>query len=399
VFTVVQREEERQFYGQWPPRWRDVAPFKVCPLLNLVEIMPLVHRRTWTLTCFLALLGLLLTAPALAQRVEGERASAEGLYAAEVPVRSQDEGERRSGFARALAQVLGKLSGDADSSKRPGVSQELRQAERYVEHFDYRQDEQPGASGTPSYATMLVVQFRQADIDAITAALGLPLWPEPRPKPVLWLAIHDGRSAPRLVGLQQNNAVRPLLDRAIPRGYRLGLPGGDETEQAAVDAIWNGDTAAIARLSSRYSPPLQLIGKLYRDGDGWKADWVFVDNGQVLARASRSNPDARQAMASGADIAADALAKRDARTMPGAQPSVQRVVFTGINTSADYTRLSALLQQMAVVRGFRPVLALPGRLEVELDLISGLAGFRRTLGETGLVAVEARGGVPVFELR
>jgi len=347
----------------------------------------------------LALLCLLLTAPALAQRVEGERASAEGLYAAEVPVRSQDEGELKSGFARALAQVLGKLSGDMDSSKRPGVSQELRQAERYVEHFDYRQDEQISASGTPSYTTMLVVQFRKPDIDAITAALGLPVWPEPRPKPVLWLAIHDGRSTPRLVGLQQNNAVRSLLDRAIARGYRLGLPSGEADEQALVDAIWNGDSAAVARASSRYRPPLQLIGKLYRDGDGWKADWIFVDNGQVLARASRSNPDARQAMASGADIAADALAKRDARATPGAEPSVQRVVFTGIQTSTDYIRLSALLQQMAVVRGFRPVLALPGRLEADLDLVSGLAGFRRTLGETGLVAVEARGGVATFELR
>jgi len=362
-------------------------------------MMPFANRTTRTLTTVLALACLLLAASSKAQRVEGERASAEGLYAAEVPVRSQNESERRAGFARALAQVLGKLSGDADSSKRAGVSQELRRAERYVERFDYRQDEQIEAAGTPSYTTMLVVHFRPADIDAITTALGLPIWPEPRPKPVLWLAINDGRSAPRLVGLQQNNAVRSLLDRAIARGYRLGLPTGDATDRAAVDAIWSGDTAAIARASSRYSPPMQLIGKLYRSGKGWAADWVFVDSGQVLARVSKRNPDARQAMASGADIAADALAKRDARATSSAQPSVQRVAFTGIHSSHDYTRLSALLQQMAVVRGFRPVMAMPGRLEVELELISGLAGFQRTLGESGLTPVEAAGGVPTFALR
>jgi len=350
------------------------------------------------LTRLLALICLL-SAPALAQRVEGERASAQGVYAAEVPVRSQDENERRGGFARALAQVLGKLSGDMNSGKRAGVAQELRQAERYVERFDYRQDEQVGASGTPVHTTMLVVQFRQPDIDAIAAALGLPVWLEPRPKPVLWLAIDDGRRGPRLVGLQQNTAVRPLLDRAIARGYRLGLPSGDDAEQALVDAIWAGDTAAIARASSRYNPPMQLIGKLYRSNDGWAADWVFVDAGQVLARASKRAADAREAMAGGADIAADALAKRDARTTPGAGPSVQRVAFTGIDTSADYARLSALLQQMAVVRSFRPLVAVPGRLEVELELMSGLAGFRRMLGETGLTPVEAAGGVATFELR
>jgi len=350
------------------------------------------------LTRLLALLCLL-AAPALAQRVEGERASADSVYAAEVPVRSQDEGERQGGFARALAQVLGKLSGNQDSSTHPGVSQELHQAGRYVERFDYRQDEQIGASGLASYTTMLVVHFRPADIDAIATALGLPVWPQPRPKPVLWLAIDDGRRGPRLVGLAQSNAVRSLLDRAITRGYRLGLPNGDDTEQAAVKAIWSGDTSTIARLSSRYSPPMQLLGKLYRSGDGWAADWVFVDNGQVLARVTKRAPDARQAMASGADVAADTLAKRDARAMPGAQPSRQRVAFTGIETSADYGKLSALLQKMAVVRSFRPLLAQPGRLEVELELISGLTGFQRMLGETGLVAVNPTGGVPTFELR
>jgi len=337
-------------------------------------MMSLANRRTWTLTGVLALACLLLGGPALAQRVEGERATAESLYAAEVPVLNQDEGERRGGFARALAQVLGKLSGDLNSDKRPGVSQELRRAERYVERFDYRQDEQIGASGTPNYTTTLVVHFRPAEIDAIAAALGLPVWPEPRPKPVLWLVIHDGRSAPRLVGLQQNNAVRPLLDRAIARGYRLGLPMGDDAERAAVDAVWNGDIAAIARLSNRYHPPMQLIGKLYRNDNGWTADWVFVDNGQVLARVSTRDPDARQAMASGADMAADTLAKRDARVPPSAQPSVQRVVFTGIQTSADYLRLSALLQQMAVVRGFRPVQCQDGWKSISI-LSVGWPGF------------------------
>jgi len=362
-------------------------------------MMSLRARKSWRLTAASALVWLLLMAPALAQRVEGERAGADGLYAAEVAVHNQDEAERKSGFARALVQVLGKLSGDADSSQRPGVADELRRAERYVEHFDYRQDELIGAAGVPSYTTVLVVHFRQTEIDAITAALGLPVWPEPRPKPVLWLAIDDGRRGPRLVGLQQNNAVRPLLDRAIARGYRLGLPAGDAAEQAAVDAIWNSDTAAIAQASSRYSPPMPDGGKLYRSGDGWAADWVLVDNGQVLARATTRDADARQAMAGGADIAADALSKRDARTAPGAQPSLQQVAFTGINTSDDYLRLSALLQQMAVVRGVRPIIAQPGRLEVELDLISGLPGFRRTLGETGLVAISGDGNLPTFELR
>jgi uncharacterized protein len=349
--------------------------------------------------CALALLAAAGTA--MAQRVEGDRAGAQGPYEAEVPVRTQNEGEREAGFARALAQVFGKLSGDRSVASRPGVGQELRRAADYVAGFDYRQDESVGASGAPSYQTMLVVRFKEEEVDAVAAALGLPVWPTPRPRPVLWLAIDDGSgSGPRLVGLSQNNAARPILQRAIERGYRLGLPAGNAAEQAAAGAIWRGDTAAIARLSARYNPPMQLLGKLYRADGGWQADWIFVDGGRVLSRWSESHADARRAMATGADGAADALSRRYAKASPAGQQATQRIVFTGIHSAADYLRLSGALQRMSVVRGIRPVRAMPDGLEVDLDLLTGLAGFRRMAD--GEVLVEAEGGdglVPMFRLR
>lgn len=337
---------------------------------------------------------------AFAQRVEGERAVAQSPYEAEVPVRSQGESEREAGFARALAQVFGKLSGDRSVSSRPGVGQELRRAAAYVEHYDYRQDETVGSGGAPSYQTMLVVRFRQEDVDALAAALGLPIWPQPRPKPVLWLAIDDGRG-PRLVGLAQRNAAQPVLRRAIERGYRLGLPQGNAAEQAAVGAIWRGDTGAIARLSARYSPPMQLVGKLYRSEGGWQADWIFVDDGRVLARWSERDGDARRALATGADGAADALAKRYAKATAPREPVTQALVFTGVHGSRDYLRLAAELQRMSVVRAIRPQRASEGRLEVELDLLSGMEGFRRMVDGEVLLEVEGADAFarPVFHLR
>lgn len=347
----------------------------------------------WTLALLLA------AAPALAQRVEGDRASGEGMYEAEVQVRSQSESERETGIARALAQVLAKLSGDRSIANRPGVGQELRRAGDYVEGYDYRQDESVGASGAPTFRTMLVVRFDADQVDAVAAALGLPVWPQPRPKPVVWLAIDDGKG-PRLVGLQHNTVARPLLERAVQRGYRLGLPTGSAAEQAAVGAIWRGDTGAIARLSARYQPPMQLIGKLYRDGAGWKADWIFVDNGRVLSRWSEEGADARRTLATGADGGADALIKRYAKATAPADPVAQRMVFTGVRTGADYLRLSAALQRMSVVRAIRPQRATPDRLEVELDLLTGLAGFRRMVDDGVLLEMEGEDPlVPVYLLR
>ncbi|MFT3763424.1 MAG: DUF2066 domain-containing protein [Pseudoxanthomonas sp.] len=313
-------------------------------------------------------------------RTEGDVAGAKGIYEAEVPVNSQSETDRNTGLARALGKVLAQLSGDRNAIGRPGVMPELRKAADYVESYDYRQDQSASPGGAPTFRTMLVARFRPDDVDALAEVLGLPVWPQPRPKPVLWLAIDDG-SGPRLVGLQQANAARPLLDRAVERGFKLGLPSGSAAEQATVGAIWRQDTAAVARASARYSPPMQLVGKLYRDKGGWKADWAFVDGGKVLSNWSTSHGDARQAMASGADGAADALVKRYAkRAATMGPPGVYRVTFTGIRSADDYLRLSAALQKLSVVRRIVPVRATGDALDLDLELISGLPGLRRVLG-------------------
>jgi hypothetical protein len=335
---------------------------------------------------------------AFAQRVEGDRAGAQGTYEAEVPVKGQGEAERNAGFARALAQVLGKLSGDRSAAGRPGVGQELRHAKDFVKGYDYRQDEGLSATGAPTFNTTLIVRFDPTEVDAVAAMLGLPVWPDPRPRPVLWLAIDDGRG-PRLVALSQSEAARSVLNRAVERGYKLGLPAGSAAEQAAVGAIWRGDASAIARLSSRYSPPMQLIGKLYRAKGGWTADWTFVDNGKVLSTWTVDQPDARRAMASGADGAADALSKKYARRSTAAGPAGHYAVqIDGIGSSEDYLRLTSYLQGLSVVRGMAPMRTTPTGLVIDLDLLTGLPGLKRAVGG-GDVLVADEGETPVFRLR
>lgn len=333
-----------------------------------------------------------------AQRVEGDRVAASGMYSAEVAVNGQGEAERRTGFARGLSQVLAKMSGIRSIASRPGVGQELRRASEYVDGYDYRQDEGLSASGAPSFKTTLVVRFEKDKVDDLASALGMPVWPQPRPKPVLWLAIDDG-SGPRLVGLSKSAAARSTLDRAVERGYKLGLPNGTAAEQAIVGAIWRGDTAAVARASKRYSPPMQLIGKLYRADAGWRADWIFVDKGKVLSRWTEKGANARQLLATGADGTADALMKRYARAGEDAEPAgVHRVVFAGIDSTDDYLRVSGYLQRLAVVRGITPVRVTPAGMEMDLELISGLSGFKRMVDRDDVLA-SGTGEVPVYRVR
>ncbi len=360
--------------------------------------MEVLMRRSLFVMMFLALCLPVATMAQSGLRTEGDVATASGAYEAEVPVNSQGEADRNGALARALGNVLAKLSGDRSVMTRPGVMQSLRDAKNYVASYDYRQDQSTSASGAPSYRTMLVARFRQDDVDGLISALGLPLWPQPRPKPVVWLAIDDG-SGPRLVTVQQANAARPLLNRAIERGYKLGLPTGSAAEQALVGAIWRQDTAAVARASSRYSPPMQLVGKLYRDKTGgWVADWVFVDGGRELNKWTTNDSDARRAMAGGADGAADALVRRYAKAGAATGAAgTYTIVVTGLNSAEDYLRLAAGLRESPVVRNITPVRASGNRLELALELTTGLPGLNRMLGENGVIVPLAPLPVPIDE--
>ncbi|GAB2522908.1 DUF2066 domain-containing protein [Lysobacter humi (ex Lee et al. 2017)] len=334
------------------------------------------------------------TTVALAQRVEGDRAQATGLYGAEVVVNGQGPGERNGAFARGLLQVLTRLTGDRGINQRPGVGDELRRAKDYVDKYDYRQDEGVSASGAPSFKTTLVIQYDAAKVNEIVSTLGLPTWPQPRPKPVLWLAIDDGTGAgPRLVGVGKSNAARPVLDRAVQRGYRLGLPAGNAAEQALVGAIWRGDSAAIARASAKYSPPIQLVGKMYRSAKGgWQVDWIFQDNGKVLSRWTSSDTDARRAMSAGADGAADALIRKYAKPgKPLSPPGDFTLTFVGVNSTDDFMRLAAYLERASVVKRATPIRATPDALVYEVQLSTGLAGFAKIAAKDGVIEPAGEG--------
>jgi hypothetical protein len=192
----------------------------------------------------------------------------------------------------------------------------------------------------------------------------LPVWPQPRPKPVLWLAIDDGSGPrwsawPRPMPRVRSSIARSSAATARPARRQ-------RAEQAAVGAIWRGDTAAVARISRATSPPMQLIGKLYRD----QAAGTPTGSSSTTAGAVdmvQQRRDAARAMSAGADGAADALCAAMARRRACRPAGSYRVLFTGIDSGDDYMRLSGYLQA-AVVRGSRPVRATPHGLELDLEL-------------------------------
>ena len=93
------------------------------------------------------------------------------------------------------------------------------------------------------------------------------------------------------------------------------------------------------------------------------------------------------------DVAADALIGRYAKRLPSEPAGTYRVAFSGLRSAEDYLRVSAMLQKMPVVRRIAPAHADGGRVEFDLDLLTGMSGFERMLGtDAPVVAVEGQAG-------
>ncbi len=303
------------------------------------------------------------------------------FYTAQVPVNSQNE--KRVATVRGLMQVIVRLTGDLGAASNPVVRRGAGNIDSLVTASSFKQDSEI-VNGVPVYRTVLHVSFDPDAVDALLAGSGLRYWSGARPKPILWLAIDDGRG-PRLVTGKQTNVVKPLATRGVERGLRYLLPAGTAAELAAVRSIVGLNTMALQPLTARYGNDAQLLGKVYRQPPGWAAEWVLSQGGTEVARWSFADPDPRRVIASGVDEGANALAARDSVRMDTGTPGLYAIEVGGIHTQGEYLRLMGHLETMAVVRRVAVTEASPGLLRLQLDLSVGMRGFRTMVANAGVM--------------
>ena len=322
------------------------------------------------------------------------------FYNAELTISSENAAERRGATIRALGLVLVRLTGNPQATANPVIRRASASIDSLVLESKVRQDSET-VNGVPVYKTVLSVSFDPDSVDALLAGAGLKFWSSTRPKPILWLAIDDGRG-PRLVTGQQTNVVKPLATRGLERGMRYLLPAGTSVEQAAVNSIWALNGPALEVLTNRYRNDMQLVGKVYRKPPGWAADWLLSQGGAELARWSFADSDPRRVIASGVDEGANAIAERDAVTLDTGVAGPQLVDISGVDTQGDFIRLMSYLQTLAVVRKVTVIEASPGTLRLQLDLTLGLRGFMPMVATGNVLLPDsepATGGVARFILQ
>lgn len=312
------------------------------------------------------------------------------LYEGETEVADQSEAERNAGLARILAGVIARLASDPSAAAAASIDGLTATAPAMVQQYRYRQDVDT-SSGAIAYRQILVARFDPTMVAAMLAQTGIATWLGPRPQPQVWLAIDDG-SGPRLVGARQANAVAALSAEARARGLDLRFPDDPALSDTGLRAAWNGDTDAADALLGGADAQVQLLGRLYRAGGGWMAQWTLRDAGAEIGRITRSGSSTSTLLAAGADLAADELARRYRDLAVSGPPGHYRVRIHGIASAEAYARLRAYLDTLPFVRSAQALSADGDALSLQLDLASGIEGFRAAIMQGAVLREDADSG-------
>jgi len=301
-------------------------------------------------SAFLGLIGMLLwwTQGAVAL------ASEEALYAARVPVVSQDPGERQQAFRRAFEQVLTKVSGERALPNHPVITEALSRPERYVAQFRYYSELDPatGHDDSPTPAFRLWVQFDAAAVDVLLRDANVAVWGQARPSVLLWFAVEEANGPVVLGADSSNRLIAVLEDTAAQRGLPLILPLLDLEDRAQLSEsnLWGGFEEDIFAASKRYQSEAILVGRAYRLlSDQWETRWKLY-----LAESSRdwsSRGDALEPLLEeGIHQAAGYIAERFLAADRSTAAVGMDLVVGGIKSLTDYANLLGYLQGLEVVK-------------------------------------------------
>lgn len=318
-----------------------------------------------------------------------------GLYEGEASVSDQSEAQRTAALPSALAQVLVKLTGEASAATDPAFAGALAGAAQMMQQYRYRQDVVT-ANGVPQLKLTLIARFNGKTVEGLVTRAGRTVWPAPRPKPLLWLAIDDGRGA-RLVGEGQGAAVAALTRRASQRGYAVGFPKADLQDQTVggAQAVWRDDVAAVQGAAARYGRQPVLLGKMQRGASGWETQWTLIENGAVIQRWNATDTDAATVLAAGADGAAAAMARDYASRILSGPAGDYAVAIEGLTAADDYARTLKYLQGLPIVSAVQVERASADRLQLRLSLRTGVAGLMRLVEGDEILLPPADDSEPV----
>lgn len=266
------------------------------------------------------------------------------IYSASTPVADQSAASRSAAFARDLATVFVKASGNPQAPESATLAPMLSDADKLV--VEYRYEPSQGTDG----GLELWARFDSKAVDNALATAGEPIWGSSRPSVLAWVLAPSG-----IVGDDPTDPLAAaMMQAAAQRGLPFVLPLMDLEDQTKVSAfdIRTQNLSGLQAASDRYGAPALLVGTISQAGSGATADWTFsFDNTATPFSVTAATPQA--AATAAVDRAATLLASQFAHVAAaGPAGSVTIVVdrVSSLQAEAAVERLIAGVQGVASPR-------------------------------------------------
>ena len=320
-----------------------------------------------------------------------------GLYETEVPVPDQSAKSYRLGLARAMIEVLIKLTGDRDVQGRQVASVLTGQPEKYVQQYKYR-DKPVIKDNQLSLEQQLYlwVSFSPDALDSTLRDYGVPLWGKVRPSTLVWLVVEDNGER-NFIGLEDEQGYTAIMDNyAQSRGLVLTHPLLDNQDRQLLQTadVWGGFMGPVQQASARYSPDAILTGSVeHLVPDGWTGHWSASVAGETRTWNTQGD-QAASVLQQGIDALTDLLAERYVQTATYVSNEGVEVVVKDINTFEDYSSVLKYLGSLNSVTNVAVTTVEPGSVTFNITATGGALAIQRAieLGQT-LQPLTASGGV------
>ncbi|KXO09909.1 hypothetical protein AKG98_1005 [Moritella sp. JT01] len=300
---------------------------------------------------FPILLSLLSLLPLTARAVEVEH-----LYSASVmAVNNQSN---RTLQKVAFAEVLVKVSGNAEIATNPVIKKALINAREYlVKQAEERVDGE----------RYLQASFNEQKINRLLRSSEFGVWSQNRPQQVIWLVVDENFS--RSVKGENDRDYADFIDAIKAQANKRGIPvlfpvmDLDDQLQVSSSDLWGQFTDPVELASTRYGADNYIIAKIIKQNDDYQLNWsMYGRNNNNQPYEVWLNGQGQGELAAIGTKLTDSLANHLGERYSVKASGKDEVVFLNVDAVTDitdYAKLIAMFSELSAVA------------QVDLDTVTG----------------------------